>query len=165
MALTNNYGNILSSESGIVQSLLGTAIETAGLEKPWFMQRDKDKMITLYGEFIRGGQFDRMFGEAGYKKIFTGNYEGFMDDFKSYGATAEEIVELELALIDSVFNGVYNTKKAIMVSDMSYRIKPIKEESVETIKEEPANIKDSLSKLKEELYNQLNSGNAPIKKL
>lgn len=121
MALTNNYGKI-SSESGIVQSVLGTAIETAGLEKPWFMQRDMEKMITTYGEFVRGRQFDEMFGSEGYKKIFTGDYQGLLDDLKNYGASSEEILEFEMALKRSVEDGTYTSKDATFVSEMSYKV-------------------------------------------
>ena len=121
MALTQNFNNESAKSSGIVKALLAKQVETAIGVKPDFMERDQDKQITLYESFV-SEHFDKMFGEEGYRKIFSGNYEGFMKDFETYGATSEEIDRLEQAINNSISHGEYNLEDDRFMTDFSDKI-------------------------------------------
>lgn len=121
MALTQNFENAYAKESGIVKSLLAKQVETALGVKTDFMERDQDKQITLYESFV-SEHFDKMFGKEGYRKIFSGNFEGFMKDFENYGATTEEIDRLNQAINNSILYGEYNLADDRFMIDFSDKI-------------------------------------------
>jgi hypothetical protein len=174
LIITNNTGK-LQEYSGIVQSILGQAIATTLGIQAEYMERDEKKAVTLYEQFV-GKQFDEAFGPEGYRKIFTGNYEGFMKDFKNYMVASTEvmdeaklkaakleastvIVEFETALQESVYDGVYSSRAAKLMDSVCYRAakgrkiveaSPIKVE--EPIVEEPImSLSDSREELKKHL--------------
>ena len=136
LIITNNTGE-LQEYSGIVQSILGQAIATTLGIQAEYMKRDEKKDVTLYEQFV-GKQFDEAFGSEGYRKIFTGNYEGFMKDFKNYMVASTEamdeaklkaakleastiIVEFETVLQESVYDGVYSSRAAKLMDSVCYR--------------------------------------------
>lgn len=122
MALCNYYGDSVATESGIVQSVIGYAVQTAfpGDKKPWFMQRDENKLETLYDTFINNYMIN-MFGQEtldnGHtfnsicnKKVLSGNYEDLLKDMQRCGATNEEVIDFEVILSNSVYDGAYVAK-------------------------------------------------------
>lgn len=121
IALTQNFDNEYSKESGIVRSLLAKQVETALGVKTDFMERDQDKQITLYESFV-SEHFDKMFGKEGYRKIFSGNFEGFMKDFENYGATTAEIDRLNQAINNSILHGEYSLDDDRFMTDFSDKI-------------------------------------------
>lgn len=106
---------------GVTQALLSAKIASAYGVHSWFMDRDEDKQITIYERFAND-YFDKMFGEKGYRQLFSGDSEGFMKDFRNYGATDEEILSFDRAINNSVFTGEYNLEDEKMVSKLCSKI-------------------------------------------
>ncbi len=92
---------------GITQALLAKTVETAYGIKSDFMQRDENKDKTIY-EMFTNEFFDKMFGEKGYRQLFSGDGEGFIRDFMVYGADQNEIMEFDRIISNSVLTGEYN---------------------------------------------------------
>ncbi len=163
--MTGNKENEVARESGIVNAILGSVVQTTFLEPAWYMQRDDERsvneqtLLTTQYEIFVNEQMHPMFGPEGYRKILSGNYEGFMKDFMKYGAKPEEIVDFELGLIDSVFNGIYAAKSAKLASELCYRVSKNRKESMKTERSfDPEGIpvtKDELQKVKEMLQEKL----------
>lgn len=121
-----NYGlayteDNISYNVGITQALLAKQIEMAYGVKSWFMERDINKQPTIY-EKLTNDYFDKMFGANGKRQLFTGDAKGFMDDFRKYGATDEEILSFDKAIFNSVFNGEYSLEDDKQVSELCEKI-------------------------------------------
>lgn len=121
MSMTGNIDNKSARESRIVQSILSKQIETSYGVKTDFMERDQNKQVTVYETFTND-YFSRMFGNQGYRRIFTGDYNGFLQDFKNYGATDSEIVEFNRAIANSVDTGEYNHEDYISTSYLCKKV-------------------------------------------
>lgn len=111
---------------GITQAILENYINIAYLQnkgsyQSWFSKRDENKDETVY-ELFAGSYFDKMFGAEGYRKIFSGDGEGFMKDLEKYGATQEEIEKFDIAINNSLFNGEYVKEEDKFMSDFSKKI-------------------------------------------
>ena len=63
-----------------------------------------------------------MFGEKGYRQLFTGDSEGFMNDFRKYGATDDEILNFDRAINNSLFKGEYNREDFEMASKLYKKV-------------------------------------------
>lgn len=92
---------------GITQALLSKEVELTYGVKSWFMERDQGKQPTLY-EYFTNQYFISMFGDRGYRQLFSGDSKSFIEDFKKYGGTEEELLDLDRAINNSVFLGEYN---------------------------------------------------------
>lgn len=139
LTMTNNIDNKSSRDSRIFQSVLAKQVETALGEKTDFMDRDVDKQVTIYESFVNE-YFSRMFGVQGYRRIFTGDYTGFMLDFKNYGATDDEIVNFNRAITTSVDTGEFNNNDFNMVKNLCDKVekgRKLFEESSKVIDDEP----------------------------
>lgn len=136
LALCITTGGLVYEENnaiyntGITQAMLSKQVETAYGVKSWFMERDSEKQITLYELFVNE-YFDKMFGERGYKQLFSGDATGFMRDFKMYGELAgikdneeltEKILRFDRAINNSVFKGEYSFKDCSAVSEFCLKI-------------------------------------------
>lgn len=127
---------------GMTQALLASRVEAAYGVHSWFIKRDADKDVTLYEKFVNV-YFNSMFGHNGYRQLFSGDSEGFMNDFRKYGATDEEILKFDRAINNSVFTGEYslddfnmahNLYKKVSEGRKKYESLPREEEIIETKK-------------------------------
>ena len=174
LVITNNAEGT-QKFSGIVRSVLGQAISTTLGIKAEYMERDAKKAITLYEKFV-GEQFDKMFGAEGYRKLFTGNYNGLMNNLKGYmlaetGITDEvkatgagfeiskTILALEDALRASVDIGVYSSDAAKLIDSVCYRAAKgreiVESKPVVVVKEDPIDRETQIEIAREELKKQL----------
>ncbi len=148
MTMTNNIDNKSARDSRIFQSLLAKQVETALGEKTNFMDRDVDKQVTIYESFAND-YFSRMFGIQGYRRVFTGDYNGFMQDFKKYGATDEEIINFNRAIITSVDTGEFNNDDFKMVKDLCAKVekgRELFEKSSMIMDDEPMEVNNKAKK-------------------
>ena len=145
MSMTGNIDNKSARESRIVQAVLSKQIETAYGVKSSFMERDQSKQVTVYETFTNE-YFSRMFGKQGYRRIFTGDYNGFLQDFRNYGATNEEIVEFNRAITNSVDTGEYNHEDYNIVSNICKKVEKgrVLFEKISNLREFVANIDENV---------------------
>jgi len=106
---------------GMTQALLEVKIEAAYGIHSWFIRRDEEKDVSLY-EYFSNVYFETMFGEKGYRQLFTGDSEGFMNDFRKYGATDDEILNFDRAINNSLFKGEYNREDFEMASKLYKKV-------------------------------------------
>ncbi len=125
MAMTGNIDNKSARESRILQSIFAKYIEAAYGVKTDFMERDQNKQVTVYEAFAND-YFPRMFGKQGYRRIFTGDYNGFLQDFSNYDATDEEIVEFNRAITNSVDTGEYNHDDYKLVDKICDKVEKVR---------------------------------------
>ena len=107
--------------SSITDALLAKQIETAYGVKSKFMERDAEKQLTLY-EIFANEYFDKMFGEQGYRQLFSGDSAGFMADFRNYGATDEEILKFDKIIKKSIDTGAYDHEDATFLSEICTKV-------------------------------------------
>ena len=185
----SNNANSFQRDSGIVNAVLGKTIATTLGTELDFVERDEKKQITLYEELMgkykgnkdKTPRFDETFGKEGYRKLFTGNYEGFMHDFMNYMMasteivdesklqaakleTAKTIVDFESALQESVYNGAYSAEAAKLLDSVCYRAakgrkkvesSPVMQSAEEIPIVEPFTQKDALEKVRDEIQKRL----------
>ena len=106
---------------GMTQALLEVKIESAYGIHSWFIKRDEEKDVFLY-EYFSNVYFESMFGIQGYRQLFTGDSEGFMNDFRKYGATDEEILNFDRAINNSLFKGEYNKEDFEMANKLYKKV-------------------------------------------
>ena len=127
LALCITTGGVCYEEDGVIynssinDALLAKQIETAYGVKSKFMERDAEKQLTLY-EIFANDYFDKMFGEQGYRQLFSGDSTGFMTDFRNYGATDEEILKFDDVIKKSIKTGAYDKDDAIFLAEVCTRV-------------------------------------------
>lgn len=159
------YENGVIYNSALTDALLSKQVETAYGVKSDFMHRDEDKQPTLY-EIFANEYFDKMFGDNGYRQLFSGDSTGFMSDFRKFGATNEEIIKFDNVIKKSIETGAFDMEDAGFLLEMCTKVSENRKQlekgeqvitSNDNKEEVPTIKKDALEKIKEQLLESIES--------